>query len=310
MFYNIRHQILYTKFNLLTAGILNTPPMESVDESHARFSIHTTVCKRDLQLYLLAIKSFISFVKGGCIHVHSDGSLEERDQELLRSHIPGICIITPEEAAQRAKEHLSPFLQKVRGYYISLASQLDMILWSKTDYHIKMDCDILTLNSPEFILQWLKEGTSPFIISDHITEKKTPPKTLPQNAHIQAQMEYHQPRIAKGTGFRFGNTLGLCSGFFGWKNHLKLNEIELFLSSCSNMGFDMSQWGSEQVVTTWLLTAHDGVRLPMEKYFNLHPPAFHLIDQATLIHFIGSNRFKNNWYIDKSKQVIARLGTA
>lgn len=305
MFYNIKNKAKYARFNFQTRKILDTIPLKSSE--FPIYSVHTMVCERDVQLYLLSIKSFISRVKGGKVFVHSDGSLSQRSSEKLKRHLPGIRIVTPEEAEGKAKRELNTSLQNIRKYGGTFDRLIDSVLWAQGTHHIQMDCDILTVKDPEYIIDWVTSGSHPFVISDYKKEKMGIPESGFENAHIQTQMEHRQQEISEKTGFDFGDTIGLCSGLYGWTDQIQMADIETFVQACKEMGFDMTRWGAEQVTTTWLLSAMQAQRLPGKEYINLQPPAFHLVDTASMIHFIGDHRFKNNWYAQKAVKEINRL---
>lgn len=305
MFYKLKNFINYSFFNKKTLRIFQTPPIHS--DPNPKYSLHSMVCERDLQLYLLSVKSFISRVGGAAVFAHSDGSLTDRSIRRLHEHLPGIVIISPEQAEARASEILTPFLQQVRHYGGTFDRLIDSVLWAQGTHHIQMDCDILTVKDPEYIIDWVTTGSHPFVISDYKKEKMAIPESAFETAHIQTQMEHRQQAISEKTGFDFGDTIGLCSGLYGWTDQIQMADIESFVHTCNEMGFDMTRWGAEQVTTTWLLNARQAQRLPREDYINLQLPAFHLVDTASMIHFIGDNRFKNNWYGKKAVKEINRL---
>lgn len=305
MFYKLRNSYHYSLFNYKTNDIFQTIPIES--DTNPVYSLHSMICERDLQMYLLSVKSFISKVEGAAIFAHSDGSLTARSIQILKEHLPGIEIISPEKADEHASHVLTPFLQQVRKYGGTFDRLIDSVLWAKGTYHIQIDCDILTIKYPEYIIEWVKSGCKPFVISDYKKEKMDIKESEFEKAHIQTQMEYRQEEISEKTGFDFGDTIGLCSGLYGWTDQIKLSDIETFVRTCNEMGFDMTRWGAEQVTTTWLLNAKHAERLPRKDYINLQTPAFHLVDTASMIHFIGDNRFKNNWYAQKAIKEINRL---
>lgn len=307
MLYHIKNYLQYTRFNFLTREILQTPPLR-LDSENARYSLHSLVCERDLHMYLLAVKSFVSRVVGGCVVAHSDGTLTERSEKVLQEHLPGIIIVSREEANLRAKESLPEGLQKIRSYGGCFDRLIDSLLWARGQRHIQMDSDILTIRTPEWIISWMENGTGAFVISDYEKDDvRLSPPVPGVEEHIQTQLERAQSKIEKRLGMEFGNVVGLCAGFYGWTDQLKLNEILKFVLACEELGYDMTKWGAEQVVTTWLLSAHGIERLPREDYINLQECAFHLRNSASMIHFIGNNRFRSGWYAESARREIKRL---
>ncbi|MGM0411164.1 MAG: hypothetical protein ACQEQF_10435 [Bacillota bacterium] len=309
IFYNLRNNLNYLYFNYRTKDIFKTKPVESFFDNPDG-SIHSMLCERDLQLYLLSIKSFLSRIKNIklAVFVHSDGSLSEKSIELLKYHIKGLKIITKADARLFAQKKLSEKAMKIRDYGGTFDRLIDSILWSQGNYHIQMDSDILTTANPEYINRWCNSGMFPFVISDLRKSMPELSKVDYDNAHIQTQCECRQNEISNVFGEEFKDTQGLCSGFYGWRNgDLKVEDIEKFVNVCEKFDLNMKKWGAEQVTTTWLLSLKNAERLPQKEYINLNKDTFSLIDSAKIIHFIGSYRFKNNWYIKKSLSEISRL---
>lgn len=306
MFYRLRNLIEYTIFNFQTRNILNTPPISMT--SPPKYSLHALVCERDLQMYLLSVKSFITRIKGAQVIAHSDGTVSNKSVDILKEHLPGIKIISRDAADTRAMRELDGILQKIRGYGGCFDRLIDSVLWGKGRCHIQMDSDILTTKHPHWIERWVGDARHPFVIADYKKKEFVKlPLDLSKKEHIQTQLERYQEIISDKLGLPFGDTNGLCAGLYGWQGQLKLEDIARFVTTCESLDLDMTQWGAEQVVTTWLLNARGAERLPRADYINLQKCAFYLRDSACMIHFIGTHRFYKGWYADMAKQEIARL---
>ena len=87
MFYRLKTKYGRWRFSAACKGISGTPRLEM---KAAPLKILTMLSRRDLDMYLLAFKSFYRFLKEGSAVVLNDGSLTEADQDLLRHHIPDI----------------------------------------------------------------------------------------------------------------------------------------------------------------------------------------------------------------------------
>ncbi|WP_124326776.1 hypothetical protein [Desulfonema ishimotonii] len=259
-------------------------------------------------MYLLSVKSFMTRVPGALVVAHSDGSLDAGDLRILEAHLPGLQIVPREAAEKKAQDHADPFIQNLRHYGGTFDRLIDSVLWRQGYRHIQMDSDILTTKSPDYIIRWVESGNRPFVISDY--EKKETREISPNqpaNEHIQTQLEKNQQAISEKTGMDFGNTIGLCSGLYGWQNELLPEDIRKLVETCESLGFDMKKWGAEQVITTWLLNAKGAERLPVKAYINLQENVFRFRESASMIHFIGSHRFRAGWYARMAKKEIARL---
>src|SRR5262249_49806595 len=104
MLYRFTQALHLRYFRYRTRNIHTTPPLRWHPDAHC--SLHTMLSSRDMPLYLVAVKSFLRFYPKVAVLVHSDGSLEEGHIQLLKQHVPGIRVIRPAEADQRAREKL------------------------------------------------------------------------------------------------------------------------------------------------------------------------------------------------------------
>lgn len=306
MLYNIRRKSNYYIFNLFTNLIYETKPIPLSKDPI--FSIHSLVRDQDLNLYLLAIKSFISRVANADVFVHSDGTLSKKSISILQYHLPGIKIITKAESDRYAKSVLSNKAFTIRNYYTSYKRLIDCTLYSNYNYYMQMDSDFITSNEPTYIKEFLLDENFayPFVICDYYKEDYTTKPQSPKE-HIQTQMERAKTDIAYKLGYTIGNTNGLCAGLYGCSNQLSIAEIVNFVTVCENIGFNMKQWGTEQVTTTWLLKSKNAKILPTDLYINLNRYTFDFIYKAHMIHFIGKYRFKRGLYIAKAREVINNL---
>ena len=59
----------------------------------AKVEVHTVLNRRDLYVYIIAVKSFLRFYNDVRVVVHDDGSFVEKDIEYLKTHIKGVEII-------------------------------------------------------------------------------------------------------------------------------------------------------------------------------------------------------------------------
>jgi hypothetical protein len=109
----------------------------------------------ELQMYLVAIKSFLRFRPQSRVTAHSDGSLSPNDEALLRQHVPGIRVIERVEANERAKKELNSYLAEWRSRDASWRRVIDTELWCETPRRMIIDSDILTIRKPDAVLDWI-----------------------------------------------------------------------------------------------------------------------------------------------------------
>lgn len=138
------------------------PSVNSYDNS--RCEVHSTVCERDFNKYLLAIKSFIITSKLNLkIVVHDDGTLTWCQKTLLSRHIKNVHIIDYKSSRTKIKAHLEKIDRRLLKIYFNdnypihfNLQTFDTILFSNADKIIQMDCDIVFLNKPNEVIAWVK----------------------------------------------------------------------------------------------------------------------------------------------------------
>ena len=100
MFYRLRASLAYRKFQWITRDLDRTPPLRS--HAGARCEVHTMLGAKDVTMYILAIKSLLSFVDDLAVVVHSDGTLTEDHRGRVAKHIAGVQFVPHAEAEVRA----------------------------------------------------------------------------------------------------------------------------------------------------------------------------------------------------------------
>jgi hypothetical protein len=125
-----------------------------------KLEVHTILCKRDIAMYLWAIRSLIFYMKLNCpIVVHDDGSLDEADVQLLSESLPGITIITRADSDSKASELLNehPACQKYRKESFLGVKLFDYNLFSNADWILSFDSDILFFDKGQELMKGIEE---------------------------------------------------------------------------------------------------------------------------------------------------------
>lgn len=158
-------------------------PMEIISEETS-FEIHSLVCKRDLKMYLWAIRSLLYYTKLNCpVVVHDDGTLNEADYQLLKQSLPGVKIIPREVAdciiAQKLKDF--PRCQQYRENSAFGLKLFNLMLLPEVDTILSFDSDILFFRYPRELIQknrdqagiiYNKEYTIPSYGTDSVLVEK------------------------------------------------------------------------------------------------------------------------------------------
>ncbi|HBA65910.1 MAG TPA: hypothetical protein DCZ48_06990 [Methylococcaceae bacterium] len=272
--------------NFIFKAILDTPPIPC--NINAEVSYISLLCHRDVNIGLMAMKSFLRFCNNVRIIVQDDGSLSEQDKIRLAKHIPGMLFIDRTEADQRLSGKISNRLHEARQKDPSFLKLVDVNLLFQGP-KIVADSDILFLKRPNEIIDWInisENNRKPFF-----HEVNDANKVFEKNLDRINQMLH--TRIEK---------LDYCSGFIGLDQSIIPQDIENIFSILS----EFSQvWGLEQNIYAFLLKERS-FKLPPDRYLAiLEEDQRNIVNNANMIHFVGKLKHKN--YYRKGRAVIASL---
>jgi hypothetical protein len=305
MLYRLRQWFHYKRFQLAT-GILTSPPVTC--EPDAPCAIHTVLGRKDLPLYVAAVKSFLRFYPAVAIVVHDDTTLRPQDRDALVSHVPGCQVIRAAEADERAREALGAdsFLFGCRGWDVSYRRIIDTELWNAAPKRIILDSDILVLRRPQEVIEWIERSDRPFLMGQPPEPGPAAPDGAPK--HIQTIFREKVGALSARLGLPDRFLQGTTGGFYGCSGgELALPKIERLLRTCAELGIPMRQWGGEQCVIIYLLSTADPLHLPPARYFNFAPDQLGKVGEATLIHFLGYCRFYQGLYANLTAAMVRSL---
>lgn len=278
------------KFDVAAKKILNTAPLTY--RTDPSVTVVSMVGHTSLNMYLLAIKSYMRNFGRGSIEVINDGSLTENDREILRYHVPNVQF----SEASDVDTYDSPS-------YISWKRLYRVQKLAETSYVIQLDSDTLSLG-PLIDVDDAILANRGFLIGCNRWSKAVDVYTLRDitshwnSDHVQARAESIFHKLAffqDGTRYLRG-----CAGFAGYPNNFaSVEQIRSLASEIyEHVGDDWMKWGSEQTATLCLISKCQGSKiLPWPAYQNFDFPSTNEdISSMNLIHFIGTNRYERNVY--------------
>jgi len=121
--------------------------------------VHTLLCKKDVSMYLWAIRSLLFYTQLNCpIVIHDDGSLDNDDIQSITESLPGIEIITRSTSELQISSILNDFpsCQYYRNKHFSTLKLFDFNLLSKADWILSFDSDILFFDKDQELGQGYK----------------------------------------------------------------------------------------------------------------------------------------------------------
>lgn len=279
--------------------ILSTRPVE---RGHLSFVLLSMVHTRDVQSYLVAVKSFVHFLNPERIVVVCDPSITAEDQALLRQHVPHIEL-------RPADEFVHPDIPR-GGTWERLYAISGLV---QDHYVIQLDADTVTTQPIPEVLDAVHRGAG-FVLGEI---PDTPIRPLPAvrehalaflkpGAHIQTITESEMVNVGLAPDARYVRG---CSGFTGFPRSATMRDSMTDFSRrmTAKLGADWTRWGTEQVTSNYLVANATGTRsLPFPKYGT--PDC--ATAETAFFHFIGSMRFVSGKYEATSREAIRMIDAA
>jgi len=294
MFYNLRKKLMKKIFDFRTNEIRNKSQITLEPESG--FVILSQLCDPDINMYLVALTSFTSFMKPKKVVVISD-KLTDQNKAVLREHVQDIEIMPIENY----RENKLP----TGGTWERLIA---IQRYSAESYVVQMDADIVVLDYPHEVADAIKDNVNftmtskigfekmSFINASYLVWERT-------MKHVQnlAEKAFRECRNPEERLYIRG-----CSGFTGFaKGSFDIESLIEFSQEIeAKIGKDKwYEWGSEQVSSNYIVAnSPHSVILPYEKYIFYEPGINE--ENIKVYHFIGTHRFKRGVYIRNAKRII------
>lgn len=295
MFYRLRRDLSSRWFDHAVRSVLRTPPV--VLDPSSPTMIVSQLWRRDLYMYLIAIKSFTRYLRPSRVCVVGD-RLEEAHHSLLSDHVQGIEIVSVAEVDTTGFPR--------GGTWERLLHIIDL---SADRYVIQLDADTISLDSPQEVLDCVRQNRS-FTLG---TGMARGPLSLAQtselvaeaartNRHVQVMAEHAAARIPdQSLKYVRGNS---AFAGFGRGNHSRA-QVRYFSDQMRSLLGESkwNEWGSEQVTSNFTVAnAPDPFVLPFPKY-RYYQPGAELAGSA-FMHFMGTYRFANGVYRRMALQTI------
>jgi len=299
MFYNLRQNINRGYFNFLTRSILSTNPL--VFES-ADLVILSMISHLDLFMYLIAIKSLYKVLKKGRIVVLNDGSLSLTDINILKKHIPFLEVI-----------HIAEIRSKSCPKGACWERLLLIADYVKDNYVIQIDADSLVLNNIIEVTECVTENKS-FALGQPYFGLEIAPmseivKNLAENEskYIEIVAEKMFFKLDGYKNLKYCRSSACFAGFA--KNSFSKDNIEDFSFKMNEiMGNRWTEWGTEKITSNYILANSPKIKiLPFPNYVSYYADKNIKYEQSCYLHFTGTHRFMNGFYIKCANKVIKNL---
>lgn len=270
--------------NFIFRKILKTKPLDCNPSSDVNYL--TLVCHRDVNICILAIKSFLRFYNSIRITLQDDGSLTTEDIAKFKYHIPGIDILLRSDADKKINSQLTSELFEMRKKDVSFLKLIDVNLLF-AGRRIVADSDILFLKQPTEVIDWIEtKHAKPFY---H--------RVSNANKAFETQLQLINSQL--GTAIK---ELDYCSGFIGFNESQPVDQINHITQTLNKIS---QVWGLEQNIYAFLLKEQSMLLNPLKYLAIIDIADPKSLENACMLHYVG--KLKHNNYLTDGETVINDL---
>ena len=297
MLYSLRNKFKKAWFDARCRDILSAPPIRP----KAGLRILSAVGSQDIIMYLVAIKSFHRFLNHGEVILLLQNDCPDEALGILNEHVRPVAVFRDRDVELG---------RCPRG---GTWERLSLIARSVGDgYVIQLDADTLTCGDLDEVLGCIRSNTS-FMISTWKDQAIEPidascrrAKSV-QSSHVQAMAERGFDRLANYRNLRYARGQSSFAGFAaGSISHESLEQFSVEMERIVGQA-KWREWGSESVASNFMVAnSPAATMLPYPRFATYHPGRANY-DESALLHFEGTNRFKNGLYIEKARRMIGVL---
>jgi hypothetical protein len=273
----------------------------------AGWRIISLVRTSDVQMYMLALKSFYSQLGAGRVTLVMDEQFPRKIVNLLLEHFPGIEFYK--------REDVDTGVCQRGGTWERLVYLIDR---SRKEFVIQLDSDTLTVGDITEIKDCIERNSS-FCLNGHTGSVQNRAKLddiIPMSQaaeaaksstsdYIGVAFERRMAEFQGSDGFYYVRGSSALAGFAC--GAIKKDLIDHFHREGSRiMEGRWTEWGTEQSASNFAVAnSKNAIVLPYPKYENFDPSAIH--PKAAFFHFFGTRRYVGDVYAKQARIVINRL---
>lgn len=285
------------RFDMTVRAILRTPPLVAGTRD---LTVLSMVQHRDVNPYLLALKSFHRFLDPARVVLVADPTLDAEDRALIRRHVPHIVI------HDAAEFHRAGIPQG--GTWERLTA---IARYAAQSQVVQLDADTVAVAPLQEVASALDAGVSftlatdddQAIVGTHDIAKWARARREGGSDHIQLLAEACLDRFDAAGAQRYVRG---CSGFAGFaKGTFDPDRVADFSQRMqAHMGERWAQWGTEQFASNFFVANSPGARLlPHAQYCAPHRRTA----DTVFFHFIGYVRYTTGLYTRVAAEVVRDL---
>ena len=197
--------MMYGRRQMMAAS-LELPPVESYPQG---LPVYFLTGKNYLYQTLFCIRSLVKFsTEQFQFILVDDGSFDNKLIAQIQKQLPGCTIVMQEEIDKNLQQFLPPqqypHLYQKRKVYPHLKKLTDIHTLPGTDWKLVLDSDMLFWNTPDEIIQWLKNPREPIHMVDCV-------ESYGYSKQLMQQLSGHAIPPLLNVG-----TIGLNSAMINW----------------------------------------------------------------------------------------------
>jgi FkbM family methyltransferase len=295
MFYRLRKSRRTQQFNRAISGILDTPPLRI---EAAPWCIASMVANADVAMYLLSLKSFYPKLGRGKVAAIIDRDMPQSLRDTLIHHVPGLEFVILEDIPTGECQR--------GGTWERLLYVLDR---SESEYTIQLDADTLAVGDDLDDVIRCVEANIPFTMSDGFELMALPDVAEEAEATPSDYIGIVTERMFARYPDKDMRYVRGSSGFAGFsRGGFTRAAITRFHQEMEKLvgTTRWREWGTEQCGSNFAIANSPGAFvLPYPEYASFTPHAARR--EARFFHFIGANRFRDDYYAARGQELIAKL---
>jgi len=296
VFYKWRRKLNTWNFDRQIRAVMETAPLRVVD---AGWSIVSMIKNRDVAMYILAIKTFYSYLGAGRIIGIIDRAMPSALRDTICRHVDGIELLVLEDidtgTCQRG------------GTWERLVFLLDR---SEHQYVVQMDSDILAVGPDLDEVRDCIARNAAFTIADgdqfrSLRDSATFAQLDSTATYVGIEMEKCLDRYPDCDRLRYiRGSSGLAGFARGGFSRARLEQFHHIMQDMLSSRWH--EWGSEQCGSNFAVANSAGaVALPYPAYGSFSPEL--RVGDCKCFHFIGAYRFMDGYFAKRGLDAIQRI---
>jgi len=295
----IRRWIDQARINHAVRLVDRTRPYHAADPLSADAEVHMLLCRRDLRLGVLALKSLLRFGNDRlAVTITDDGTLNQSHRQWVSRHLPGCCWLswpTPHQDLSKALKDRPRLAALYNSDYPPVNKMLHSMALARCDRIIVMDADTAFLKPPDRLLQWVR-GDDPggWYLHDHQDEDAmVPPEAREGFADLETTLNPHgRPWNLKHWLFNSGLlairpdtlNLDLAERYLEW---LETIPKRYTIGLSGSIWF--SQWTREQTCFHVMCALSEAPYKPLGEDYHLGGEAGHVFNHFLRLYLVQSD---------------------